>query len=690
MQGSMRIDLDKLPIKRLDAIDELGNEQFPPYSLNSLRSTVLSISFDFAFLRIGLSDLICFGYFCSDTSNEEQRLTMIRRIDFSSVVEKDAKKAKTNSKEAAQTWPWQSLVENLQVAHQELSVIIDLINTVEANDAVAVAGMQRPKQLPNEALADLAVSAATKLQRLRHLGRYFKQSSRAMEQQVSRGARFYGSLIRLQQNWKVKRQRLVAIGPGSEGFTFDLLDNTLSDLTAVSRSSTMSTVRIDHDSAGILAIQIPQKSCHSLCLKFLGADSNFKSSNLSKKNACGLGEVSRATKKEALTDEDVNECVKNTHSILREIHQSIFEEQVFDMVNRETYSSAQGINVTGMREDFLQLAIGQENSLCICLMPSGKEDDPQMIQGNIYDEESIFSNSKLAVVEEKHDSCKKNLLGVPNPVGLEIYLLYIFHNDVLTRAKERHHSQAPGQPAGGGYGLLSHFCLTVSHRTFSNKVLSELECLVSRVPYLQLLTHPTWHSRTSSWSLCLKVPQPVLHAGRLTKLSDNQDVKYKIRSQFYTKIVLKDDQINVSGEAAPSIIGSFTGTASDLSLINSYGCDLEDLPMILLQQVASQVIHWLHEEASVIGMNASRDFLCLYFDLDQGDTLGLVAHVDPEDVHGCISWWVVMDDRSLEEGKLSTDNSESENRKFLGYLSLEALYSTLMDLVSLCSAGDNH
>lgn len=32
---------------------------------------------------------------------------------------------------------------------------------------VAVAGMQRPKPLPNEALADFAVSAATKVQCLR-------------------------------------------------------------------------------------------------------------------------------------------------------------------------------------------------------------------------------------------------------------------------------------------------------------------------------------------------------------------------------------------------------------------------------------------------------------------------------------------------------------------------------------------
>lgn len=35
---------------------------------------------------------------------------------------------------------------------------------VEDNDAVTVAGMSRPKQLPNEVLSDFAVSAATKLQ----------------------------------------------------------------------------------------------------------------------------------------------------------------------------------------------------------------------------------------------------------------------------------------------------------------------------------------------------------------------------------------------------------------------------------------------------------------------------------------------------------------------------------------------
>lgn len=94
----------------------------------------------------------------------------------------------------------------------------------------------------------------------------------------------------------------------------------------------------------------------------------------------------------------------------------------------------------------------------------------------------------------------------------------------------------------------------------------------------------------------------------------------------------------------------------------------------------------------MLGIKASRDFLCLSFELDQGDTLGLVAHVDPEDTHGCISWWLVMEDGMMEEGKLQTDfsNNEPENRRFLGHLSLEALYSTLMDLVGLCSSSGSH
>lgn len=66
-------------------------------------------------------------------------MSLIRRIDFAWAVEKEdeekknkSKRLKKSSKESSSTtpWQWQSMVENLQLAHQELSVIIDLINTV--------------------------------------------------------------------------------------------------------------------------------------------------------------------------------------------------------------------------------------------------------------------------------------------------------------------------------------------------------------------------------------------------------------------------------------------------------------------------------------------------------------------------------------------------------------------------------
>ena len=95
-----------------------------------------------------------------------------------------------------------------------------------------------------------------------------------------------------------------------------------------------------------------------------------------------------------------------------------------------------------------------------------------------------------------------------------------------------------------------------------------------------------------------------------------------------------------------------------------------------------------------MGMKASRDFLCLSFELDQGEILSLVAHVDSDDTEGCISWWLVMEDGVAEERKLHADggveDGSSEYRKFLGYLSLDVLHSTVMDLVSLCSGGGSH
>ncbi|KAG4961775.1 hypothetical protein JHK86_038643 [Glycine max] len=509
----LQISLDKLPIKRLDSIEENGVERFPP-----------------------------------DLDYDAKRLSLIRQIDFAWAVEKDEEKKKQkSSRETSTTWQWQDLVENLQLAHQELSVIIDLINIVEANDAVTVASMTRPKLLPNEALSDRAVSAAIKLQCYRHVGKYFKQSAKAFEQQVAREARFYGALIRLQQNWKVKRQRQAAIVPGNEGFTFDLFDNSY-DQAAIIRSLSMSTVRVNHDAAGMLAINVSPDLCHSLQLGFVGVqtDDTRRKSNENKSQFSGehnLGE----TGEESLSDE---ECVKKAHSLLREVHEAIFNEQIF-----------------------LEHIFGKGG------------------------EKPISVGNRLSGVQEKD-----------------------------------------------GSSLLGHFLKSLAHRIFSTKVLAELENVVCKVPYLQLISNPTWHSRASSWTIYMEVPQSILR-GSQTKTSD------------YYELVVNDDCINVKAEA---------------------------------DKVASQIINRLYQVAMVVGIKANRDFLCLSFELEQGETLGLVASVvDPENSEGCISWWLVMEDSFAEEQKLhmSITDGASEYRKFLGHLSLDLLYTTLIDLVGLCSGG---
>ncbi|KAF6154231.1 hypothetical protein GIB67_001127 [Kingdonia uniflora] len=658
MEGNLEISLDNLPIKRVAAIEESGFERFP-----------LDIGYD------------------------QKRTDLIRRIDFAWAVEKDTKKQKT-SKEAVKPWPWKSLMENLQLAYQEVSVITDLIHTVEANDAVTVAGMTRPKQLPNEVLSDLSISAATKLQRVRHLGKYFKQSAKALEQQVAKETRFYGALIRLQQNWKVKRQRLAVSAPGSEGFTIDLFDNSVSDPTTIFRPPFISIVRIDRDSAGMLAVQMPSKSSRSIRFGFLGAPSVCKSRSQMKysTNEQSITE----TKKESGREDEVDKCTHEAHSTLREVHQAIFDEQVFDLVNREAFKPSPGVDVTGIRENYLQIGIGQDASVYLSLVPTDQDADPtvgSVCNQNLEDADIRLDTLEGVVVAEEAASSLEKLPGYPNSLSCEIYLQQIFHDKVFVRAKCRDPStaktQISGQSTGDGFDLLGHFCMTLAHRIFSKKVLNQLENLAKGVPCLHLISHPTWHSRTSSWSLSAKVPHFTLHAGCRTRPSDIQSSKKVIRSQFLTKVIIIDDCINVEGEGAPNVSGLFKGNSDDVCSMNNYDSNLADLPVILLQQIASQVVRWLHEEALVVGMKASRDFLSLSFELEQGGRLCLVAHVDPNDANGCISWWLVMIDGLMEEGKFNTDFSkgESENVRFLGHLALGTLYSTLMDLVCLCNSS---
>ena len=93
---------------------------------------------------------------------------------------------------------------------------------------------------------------------------------------------------------------------------------------------------------------------------------------------------------------------------------------------------------------------------------------------------------------------------------------------------------------------------------------------------------------------------------------------------------------------------------------------------------------WLLEEARTVGTKASRDFLSLSLEIVEGERVSLVGQINPEDVKGCISWWLVMENGCTEERK-----GVSESRKSLGHLFLDVLYSVLMDLINLCGSGRN-
>jgi mediator of RNA polymerase II transcription subunit 17 len=157
--------------------------------------------------------------------------------------------------------------------------------------------------------------------------------------------------------------------------------------------------------------------------------------------------------------------------------------QVFDLVNREASNPSLGVNVTGIRENYLQLSLGQGTCVFVSLAPSSQGD--QMVESlssqNI--ENAILPLDTLDGVklpEEEQDTPRKKW-GFPNCVSYEIYLQQIFHEHVFMKAKDRPvytGARGSGQGAKDGPSLLGHFCMSLDHRIFSNKVLMELENVV--------------------------------------------------------------------------------------------------------------------------------------------------------------------------------------------------------------------
>lgn len=158
--------------------------------------------------------------------------------------------------------------------------------------------------------------------------------------------------------------------------------------------------------------------------------------------------------------------------------------QIFDLVNREAFNSSLGVNVTGIRENYLQLNIGQGACVFMSLVPSGQDEQTVDITGMQNLESAVlplhtFDGVKLS--DGKLDKDKKNS-GFPNRICSEIYLKQLFHEHVFVRAKDKQISagrtQSSSQPAKDSVGLLGHFCMSLAHRIFSSKVLMGLESLV--------------------------------------------------------------------------------------------------------------------------------------------------------------------------------------------------------------------
>ncbi|KAK7259056.1 hypothetical protein RIF29_24650 [Crotalaria pallida] len=93
---------------------------------------------------------------------------------------------------------------------------------------------------------------------------------------------------------------------------------------------------------------------------------------------------------------------------------------------------------------------------------------------------------------------------------------------------------------------------------------------------------------------------------------------------------------------------------SDFDLAKLLGPDWSHVIMEALGYVAPDC----HSSSTLTEGNDIYDFGILIMEivsgkipLSQGETLSLVANVDPEDSEGCISWWLVMEDSFAEEQK---------------------------------------
>lgn len=83
----------------------------------------------------------------------------------------------------------------------------------------------------------------------------------------------------------------------------------------------------------------------------------------------------------------------------------------------------------------------------------------------------------------------------------------------------------------------------------------------------------------------MKVPEAVFNAQCQAWRSDEDQIKDN-KLLFQTRVVVKDDCINIEGGGAPNVVGLFKGNPDAMGSKNRFNCDLVDLPMVLLLQVS--------------------------------------------------------------------------------------------------------
>ncbi|KAL3693572.1 hypothetical protein R1sor_007223 [Riccia sorocarpa] len=703
--AGVMVTLDKLRLKRVLALEEGGTEILP-----------------------------------IEPTLEEKPLHLLSRIDFGHTVEKDTKKVKAGKDAppaAPVVWPWQAAAENLQQGQQELNIILDLISHVEAHEAVQVANIMRPKLLPNEAFNELCLRVSVKNNTFREVGKYLKKTAQALERQVEREAVFYGALMRLQRNWKVKRQRGVAAGPGgSAGFSIDLSFPLPSDSSSGSsaRAAALAMVTLDQDASGLLRALVPAgKPMNKLNISLrmtqpgrtVWERQDVKDEREDPKLSDGAGGQNRGV------GDGVDTGAKDAHDVLRSIQAVIYDEQVFEWVGREALLPNSGMNVLGIGDTCLQFSLGHSASLTLELSESAKRsqeggsaDAEENGDGEGHGEEEngeSLGATKSATTAHSPDKTDAGWSGlsfygrniIPNERALVVCLHQAFHQgsfgypttlpsgQVTFKSgigkpsqdapvqKNREASSATSAAAlakepsaSDGASAIKHFSAIMRHRVLSNRVTSELEKQVAEIPHLQLHVCATWHPRVSAWDISLLTPVSS-QRGKDDGFVEIQEV------WFDCTIVLRDEFLNVEGlEGESKFESPSKASPEEILPLSNHPVGISELPTFLLFQIASRLVSWIQVEAVSMGLKVSRDLLSVVFQLETCDDVAIVACPDVK-AH-CINWWLRTLSLGIDEAKGKDDMVPElgHHQRFLGPVSLNVLREVLLDLVTLESQAD--